>query len=628
MAANNALKITSIDFDTIKSNLRDFLSSQSELQDYDYDSSTIQTVLDILAYNTYYNSFYLNMVANEMFLDSAQIRKNVVSRAKQIGYTPRSARGATASLSVTITPGDAPESINIPAGTVFNSTIDGITYDFTTLSAYSITPASGVYNVTVEATEGNRVQESYTVNSNSPSRYILNNTNGDTSTLAVTVQESASNTSITTYTLASDFSDVTATSEVYFLNEYEDEKFEVYFGDNVIGKKPRDGNIVKLNYNVVNGGVTNNANTFVAASSISGYSDIDVATVSRASGGSDIETSGSIKLNAPNAYISQNRAVTALDYKTLIQNNFGSLQTVSIWGGEENTPPQYGRVYIAAKPTNGLILSQTLKENIVSYLQTKKILTIEPIVVDATYLFVEPTIDARFNPDNTNKDSTTIASEIQTALLNYETNQLGLFGQQYINSEVIKLVDAVNDAITSVSINLKLVRRFIPELNQSETYTIPFNHSLLDVTGGVVLPIRPTAHPGQGVTLTSTSFTFNGFTCQMDDDGFGNVRFFRRTATGIKIYENRAAGTIDYTTGLMRLNNVNITAYQGNYIEIFVVPTDDDIVPVRNQLILFSGATIRVYDNNLQRVTASVINVETAGDAAELQEYGTAYSIF
>ena len=213
-------------------------------------------------------------------------------------------------------------------------------------------------------------------------------------------------------------------------------------------------------------------------------------------------------------------------------------------------------------------------------------------------------------------------------MLNYETNELGLFGQAYIDSELIKIVDGVNDAITSVSTDIKLVRRFIPQLNQSETYTIPFNHGLLDVTGGVVLPITPTAHPGQGVTLTSTSFTFNGFSCQMDDDGFGNVRFFRRTATGIKIYENRAAGTLDYTTGLMRLNNVNITAYEGNYIEIFVVPTEDDVFPVRNQLILFSGATIRVFDSNLQRVTASVINVETAGDAAELQEYGTAYSIF
>jgi len=628
MAANNALKITSIDFDTIKSNLRDFLSSQSELQDYDYDSSTIQTILNVLAYNTYYNSFYLNMVANEMFLDSAQIRKNVVSRAKQVGYTPRSARGSVASLSVTITPGDSPESINIPTGTVFNSTIDGVTYDFTTLSAYSITPASGVYNVSVDVTEGTRIQESYTVNSNSPSRYILNNTNADTSTLAVTVQESASNTSITTYTLASDFSDVTSTSTVYFLSEYEDEKFEVYFGDGVIGRQPSDGNIVRLNYNVVNGADTNNANTFVAASSISGYSDISVTTTTRASGGADIETTGSIKLNAPNSYVSQNRAVTALDYKTIIENNFGALQTVSVWGGEENTPPQYGRVYIAAKPTTGLILSQTLKESIVTFLQSKKVLTIEPIVVDASYLFVEPTITVRFNPDNTSKDSTTIASEIQTSLLNYETNQLGLFNQAYINSEVIKTVDAVNDAITSVATDIKLVRRFIPELNQGETYTIPFNHSLLDVTGGVVLPIRPTAHPGQGVTLTSTSFTFNGFSCQMDDDGFGNVRFFRRTATGVKIYESRAAGTIDYTTGLLILNNVNITAYEGNYIEIFVVPTDDDVFPVRNQLILFSGATIKVFDNNLQRVTASVINVETAGDSAELQEYGTAYSIF
>lgn len=628
MAANNALKITDINFDGIKQNLRDYLSSQNELKDYDYDSSTVQTLLNLLAYNTYYNSIYLNMVANEMYLDSAQIRSNVVSRAKQLGYTPRSARGAQATIQLTFTPGDTPDLISIPAGTQFTSTVDGVSYTFSNQTASSIAPVDGVYSGSLVVTEGDPVQESYTVNSNAPQRYILNNVNADTSTLKVTVQQSSSNTSLTTYTLSTDFTAITSTSTVYFLQEYQDEKYEVYFGDGILGKALQDGNIVKLNYLVCSGDDANGANTFTSASTIDGYSPTSVTTTARARGGAPIESIDSIKLNAPNNFDSQNRAITANDYKTLILSHFSGIQSVSVWGGEQNSPPQYGRVYIAAKPSSGLLLSQDTKDAIVLYLSTRKNLTVEPIVVDATYLYIEPTVNVKFNPDSTDSDAGTLATAVQNTLINYEDTYLGLFGNSFIRSQLVGLVGAVNDAITSVDIELKLAQRFIPQLNTITTYTFNFNHSLLDITGGIVLSVVPEQHPGQGLTLTSSSFTYNGYSVQMDDDGFGNVRFFRRNAAGVKIYEARRAGTIDYTTGLVQLNSVNITAYSGDYITIRVVPAQYDIEPVRSQLLLLSSGIVQVTDNNLGRITASVRNISLDGDSTEVAEYATVYTSY
>ena len=702
MAANNALKISDINFDAIKSNLRDFLSSQNELKDYDYDSSTIQTILNLLSYNTYYNSFYLNMVANEMYLDSAIIRDNVISRAKMLGYTPRSARGATAQLTVKITPGNNPEFITVPENTEFTTTIDEITYTFTTLESYSFAkdgfqgpfyvfgtslsgrgtegqngffyplyttsaaapgtdhshtfeqypgvvfymPDSSVnhavstrptnyinydniggYVGTIDVIEGDRVQESYTVNSNNPSRYILNNSNADTSTLTVTLQESASNTSTTLFTLASDYTNVTASSTVYFLSEYQDETFEVYFGDGIIGQEPRDGNIVRLAYNVVNGDVVNNANTFVTTSTIGGYSNITIFPTSRAQGGDSVESIDSIKLNAPNSFLAQNRAVTANDFKTLILNNFGNIQTVSAWGGEENVPPQYGRVYISAKPRSSLLLSEDTKEQIIDFLADKKTLTVEPILVDADYLYVTPTVNVKFDPDLTDKSSGTIAVDVQNALLNYETRNLGLFNESYINSDVVVAINNTNQSITSVDIDLVVSRRLVPTLSVSSDYTINFNRQLLDISGGIVIQ-APEAHLGQGLTLTSSKFTFKGVTVQMDDDGFGNVRLFRLNTQGEKVFETRNIGSINYLTGQIELRNLNITAFEGDYISINVVPDSFDIDPVRNQLVLLSAPNVRVFDANVRRITSTITGIEASGDSTEVQEYGTTYTSY
>ena len=286
-------------------------------------------------------------------------------------------------------------------------------------------------------------------------------------------------------------------------------------------------------------------------------------------------------------------------------------------------------MYIVAKPNSGLLLSDTTKDAIVTFLNTKKTLTIEPVVIDATYIFVQTEVLVKFTPDETARTANQLAEAVKDALLNYESTELGLFTQNFIESELIKNLDAVDTAITSVQTDIKLERRLVPEVNSSRTYSIPFNHELLNISGGVILSITPEAHPGQGLTLTSSSFTYDGQTgVQMDDDGFGNVRFFTRSSiTGIKSYLTRRAGTIDYTTGLITLNSINFEAFVGDYISIFVVPEEKDVEPSKNQLVLLTDSKVTVFDNKIGRNTAIVSNIQTAGDTAETSDYGTSFAL-
>ena len=629
MAANNALRITNINFDEIKNNLKSFLSNQTELDDYDYESSTMQTILDLLAYNTYMNSFYVNMAGNEMFLDSAQLRESVVSRAKMLGYTPRSARGSTAVIDVTINPDDSPTNIIIPANSQFRTTIDSVNYVFTNPDLVSINAnSSGVYSGRVTIKEGLPLTFRYTVSTDNPVRYIIPNENADLSTLTVKVQDSESNSSITTYTKATDLTSVTSNTAAFFVDEISENNFEIFFGDGVLGKPVRDGNIVILNYNLVNGSDTNSASDFTSLQSFDGYSDITINNIERAYGGDSYESIDSIKFNAPKGYITQNRAVTANDYRTLITNNFGDIQSVSVWGGEENNPPIYGKTYVSVKPRSSLIVSDTLEEELYEFLKTRAVLTIDPVIVDPTYLFVQPTITVRFNPNNTSATAGVLANQVQSALISHESLKLGLFRSAFIHSELIKDIDAVNDAITSVDIETKVSRRFLPNLNEKTTYRFAFNRPLFNISGGVRLSISPATHPGVGFTVTSTAFVYEGQTAYLDDDAFGNIRIYRLTDLNTRVYLNRTAGLVDYDTGLVVINDINITGYSGDFIELTVAPRDEDVRPIRNQILQFTNASVTVYDEVLGKNAAIINNIPTGGESGEVFEYGTVYSVF
>ena len=344
------LEISELDFDGIKSNLKTFLSQQDEFTDYDFEGSGMSVLLDVLAYNTHYLGYNANMLANEMYLDSADLRSSVVSLAKQVGYTPTSCTSSTATIDVLVNNASG-ASLTMSRGTKFTTTVDGQSYSFVNNADVSITPTDGVYkfsNLTVY--EGSYLNYKYTVNtSDIDQRFIVPNDSVDTTTLTVKVQESSSDATTNTYTLATGITELDATSKVYFLQEVEGGRFEVYFGDGVLGKAVADGNIVILDYINCNRDAPNGATTFSLSGTIGGFSSATVTTVSNASGGTGLESINSIKYNAPRDYTAQDRAVTTEDYKTLVKSLYANAQAVQVYGGEDAATPDYGKVYISIK---------------------------------------------------------------------------------------------------------------------------------------------------------------------------------------------------------------------------------------------------------------------------------------
>ena len=599
MAANSSIRVTNINFNTIKSNLKTFLRAKPEFTDYDFEGSGLSQVIDLLAYNTYYNSVYTNMVGNEMFLDSAQIRNNVVARAKMLGYTPTSARGATASLNVTITPSTNLNSVTINANTLFTSTLDGVQYKFTTPDTYVLTRESGYSSNTVIIKEGEPLAQRFTVNTSTAQRFILNNSNIDTTSIKVSIQTSSANTARRTFTEATNIVDVQANSQVYFIQENENGKYELLFGDGVLGKALDNGNIVIADHLVTNGSVVNGANNFVAPSALGGQASFVVSVANSASGGANSENIESIKFNAPKSFQRQNRTVIKNDYARTLLAEAPDIQAISVWGGEENDPPIYGKVYIAAKPLSGNLLSDQRKAELVSLLQTKNVVTITPTFVDATFLYVVPNIKIRYNSGATTLLASAISDKVATSVLNFETSQLSLFDKKFRESDFMTSVTKSDISILGSNITYRMMKRFTPNQNITTSYSIAFNN-------GISNP-----HAGHYGAVASTSFTFQNQTCFLDDDGNGVLRIYYLDSQNQKTYLNTSAGTVNYSSGLVVIQSVIITS--SSTIEVSCKPAINDISPSRNMILLISKAAIDVINDSTGATESSVSNVTTAG---------------
>ena len=574
--------ITELDFDAIKANLKTFLSKQDEFTDYDFEGSGMAVLLDLLAYNTHYNAVYANMLANEMFLDSADLRNSVVSHAKHIGYTARSARAPFAELDITVNDATG-SSLTMPKGTAFTTTIDGVSYQYVTNAAISITPANNVFKfASTKVYEGTLVTNKYTVDtSNANQRFLIKNTGADTSTLKVTVQTSSTDSSTTAFTLTEDITGVTGTSNVYYLEAVEDQQYEVRFGNGVLGKAVENGNIVNLEYIVTNGPDSNGASTFTNASSIGGFTNITVVTSSSSGGGSDLESVDSIKFNAPKRFSAQNRAVTTNDYKALVRSIYPNVKSITAWGGEDNNPPTYGRVFLTLKPTTGITLTNSVKKSIIDSLETFNIGSVIPIFVDPITTFIKPEVFIKYNSKATAKSDTDIETLVTTAITNFSTENLEQFGGIFRYSQFLKTIDDSDPSILGNITRLKMYQFVTPVLNTNETYTINFNNAIFH------------PHDGHNSVLESTGFNLSGQGTTeyfVEDDGSGNVRL--TTFVGnTKTIVNANQGTIDYTTGEVKLNSLNISGVSNvegatsTQIRIMVQPASNDIVPVRQQLI-------------------------------------------
>ena len=607
MAQQN-LQVTELDFDDIKANLKTYLKGQSEFSDYNFEGSGLSVLIDLLAYNTHYLGMNANMLANEMFLDSATLRSSVVSHAKKLNYTPRSARAPIAYLSVQVNNNNL-ASVTIDKGTKFTTTVDNKTYGFVVNESLTTQPVNGVLKFTnLPIYEGTLTTAKYTVNSNNPEkRYILTSDRADTDTLKVTVQTSTVDTTTEVYTLARDISVVSDTDKVYFLQEIDDGRFEVYFGDDVIGKKPANGNIVILEYIVTNKTEANGATSFTGTA-VGGETNITVETLLSATGGSEPETIESIKYYAPLSYSSQRRAVTTYDYKSIVPEIYPNIKSIQVWGGEDNDPPIYGQVYVAISPLSGNKLTEAQKEFIVSGLKPYNIASVRPVIVDPETIFILIDTNFRYNAAVTTKTASDLQTLVTSTISNYSTGNLEKFDNMFRYSELTRLIDETDLAILSNITRVRMYKKITPQLNTETQYVIKFFNKLHN------------PHSGHGSILSSTGFKISGSTAEqfLDDDGIGNVRRFSVEANQ-KVYANASVGTIDYTAGSVTLNNLSITSATNTdgTIDLKAIPDSNDILPVRNQLLqidIGGSSVLSTSDNSGQG--ASTTSYSSVGNTA------------
>ena len=596
MAVNDTrLNVTEFDFDDIKDNLKVFLKAQTEFKDYDFEGSGMSALLDVLAYNTHYLGFNANMLANEMFLDSASLRSSVVSHAKTLGYIPTSARAATATVDVKLnTPSLATATMS--AGTVFTTTNDGTDYQFVT--AEDVTASnigSGITFNNINIYEGTYITTRYTVDtSDADQRFLLRDDRADTTTLTVKVQTSSSDTTTSTYTQATDITQVKTDSKVYFLQEVEAGKFEIYFGDGIVGAALSDDNIVIITYVVSNKEEANGAAIFKNSGAIASITDVAVATVSRASGGSDAESIKSIKYNAPLDYASQGRCVTAEDYKVYAKKLFPKTQAVSVFGGESGSfdpslgvvgTAEYGKIFISIKSTTGLNLTSAEKTNLVKALAPYTIASTTPVIVDPTTTFLILNTIFKFDTSATTSTSSELESLVSTTLQNFNSSDLEQFEGLFRHSKVLALIDNTDTAITSNTTNVTLAQKFTPTTTAATSYTINFNNAFYN---------PHTEHnKASGGIIASTGFYISGDATNIhyfDDDGAGNLRLYYISA-GARVYTDETAGTITYTTGQIITDSIYITSVDlvdgatSTQIRVTAIPDSKDIITLRNQLL-------------------------------------------
>ena len=609
------LDISQLDFDGIKDNLKTFLSQQDEFRDYDFEGSGMNVLLDVLAYNTHYLGFNANMLANEMYLDSATQRSSVVSLAKKVGYTPRSATSSKATIDVLVNNGTG-SSITMARGTKFTTTVDGTAFNFVNNAAVSISPIDGVYKFSsLDVFEGTLLNFKYTVStSNTEQRFIIPNDDVDTTTLTVKIQESASDSTTNTYTLAQGITGLDSTSKVYFLQEVENGRFEVYFGDGVLGQAVADGNIVILDYIVCNRDAPNSATSFTLSGNVGGFSNVTITTVNNAAGGDSPETIKSIKYNAPRDYGTQDRAVTADDYKVLVKSLYANAQSVQVYGGEDAATPDYGKVYISIRAKSGSNLTELTKTNLVKSLKSFAVASVTPVIIDPETTFITLTTTFKYDSSLTTKDVSTLQTNVLDAVTGYNTNNLLNFTGMFRYSEVLKTIDDADESILSNITKVRMYKFITPTLSSALKYTVSYNNAFFNPHSG--------HNSSGGGIVSSTGFKINNDSSTnehfLDDDGAGNIRVYYLSGT-TRIYTSTTFGTINYTTGEIILTSANITSISNvdgaasTRIRITVTPDSNDIIPVRNQ-------TLEI-DTSNSSFTGSIDEIESGSSQA-----GTGYT--
>ena len=605
MAEIQKLNIAELDFDSIKNNLKDYFGSQSEFSDHDFGGSAISVMLDILAYNTYYNAYYVNMLASESFLDSAQLRDSVVSKASMLGYTPQSSTGAKANVQITVTPDTSPATVTVDKFTQFTSTVNGTSYVFCTSGSSTIVANAGAYVATgVELTQGIPLTFRYTANTaNTDQKFLLPNANTDTDTLTVTIQESASDTNVSVYSQATDITTISSLSNVYFISESTDGQFRVEFGDGVLGRKPVTGNIILLEALVTEGDEVNGANTFSASGTVGGFS-ASVITSNAAAGGSDKETIESIKFNAPKTFETQNRAVTTDDYKKIVETNVSGLDSVSVWGGQDNDIPAFGKVFISAKPTGATSLSTSQIGLIKSAVTSFNMVSITPEVVDPDIIDLIFNTTVKYDSRLTSLSSGAVAELVIDTIQDYKTTNLLKFGADFRYSTLSTLIDNTETSIVSNLTTLTAQKALEPSITANNAYTISFNNPIFNPS---------TTFEG---AVTSSEFAFTdaageSFSSCFMDDLNGTLRIFFLSGSD-KVLLSNTAGTVTYANGFISISSFKPDSFVGATLDFTITPAQNDLTPVRNQIFEIANTNISITMQDGQSTgTTSTSSTET-----------------
>jgi hypothetical protein len=623
--ANSNVQLTGLDFDDIKNNLKTFLRNQDTLKDYNFDGSALSVLLDVLAYNTQYNAFYLNMVANEMFLDTALQRSSVVSHAKLLDYTPKSAIAPTAYINVTVD-NVSSSSLTLPQFTNFLSeSVDGVNYNFVTTKSTTVnTSANTVIFEDVEIKQGIPVTYNYVVDSvtNPNFTFEIPDDSIDASTVLVTVQESNSNSYSEIYQSAQNYLTLDGTSLVYFLQETLTGTYEIIFGDGIIGKKLKDGNLVSINYVVTQGTAAAGANNFVLMDSVSGFNTVTVDGFVPATNGGARESLDSIKFQAPKSYSAQKRAVTKEDYITFIQqNNIGlTFDAVNVWGGEENDPPVYGAVYICMKPTGAFNITQTQKQKLLDdVIRPISVMTVTPIIVDPDYTYIKINANVIYDPAKTTLPSSTIQTNIKEVINNFATTTLNTFDSTFLSSELTAAIKASSPSILTSEVSIQLQKKFLPNLTTPTTYKLyygaPIQRGMF--TSGVnsspsvqFRDSRNLSNTIEGVFIEEIPSSTGGVeSLSIVNAGFGYQSAPTVTILGDGI--GATAEAIISATGSIK--EIVVTNSGNNYTSAIatITPTSNDTTgQLGSAVVNLEGrfGTLRTYYNNTQSVKTILNN--------------------
>jgi len=598
--------VTELDFDKIKDSIKDHFRSQTKYDSWDFDGSGLSLLLDILAYNTHYNAMVAHLSLNESFLDSAQIRGNVVSHAKLLGYVPRSFSSSKAVISFNVIAGTNPPAyITLARGTSFDTTLDQTSYSFVVLEPIQAPLLNGVYSFTnVEVTQGTLKRMLYRVdNSLVNQKFKITDENIDTNTMRVRVKANEESEEYSIYTKFTTLVGINNSSQIYYLQEDSIGTYEIYFGDGILGKKPISNNIVEIEYVYTSGRTANGATSFTASDMVSGYNVSSVTTVTASYGGSIRESIESVRYNAPLTFVAQNRAVTADDYRALILKSVGYIESISVWGGEDQQDPDYGKVYIAIKPNGADFLSADQKNFITgTVLKGKNVVSITPVIVDPQYTYLTLDVYFKYNPNLTDRTKIELQALIRNTISNYNDNNLKKFDGVFRFSQFLRDIDKSDPSILNSAARVYMYKNITPNPAVNNSFILEYSS-----------PIYQTSSTED--IIESSAFLINGVEHYFGDTPINGTNnrtvYLYKVVNGSRI-RIKDAGLIEPASGKVTLSGFRPD--NDTSIRITVVPNSNDLAPKRNQLLeidLLSTTVIGEIDTIAVAGSAGAINYNT-----------------